>query len=226
MIPLLAAAGIGAAGSALSGWLSGRQTDEQKAMWKAQLDATKANAGRADQLGQWGQSQYNLAMPALTQAQSYWSSAAGFGGSGKLLQQLQPQATQINDTYTGALGNAMRSLGGAQRARAIAELNRQRAGQIGNLYPQARFDAVKQLGQFGQTGVDSAGRLMGGAIGGGDSAAGNYRSLYGQATDQANTNYARTSAAGADWAKTWLPALIKQYASGGGNSTKVVGTKF
>lgn len=112
---------------------------------------TQGAMGQAGQLGQMGQQNYAQGTRALGQGASYYSRLLS-GDRNTMAQTLQPEITGLTDLARGAERNLSRSgVRGASRDVAEAEIGRQKAGQIGNLFAAARPMAANALTQIGQT---------------------------------------------------------------------------
>jgi hypothetical protein len=139
------AAAIPFAATAIGGLFGNRKTDAEKQM--------EALAGQQSQLARTisdiAGKNFSMAQPALAKAMSYYQTLAT-GNRGAVNGLLAPQYGQVTDYYRGAeKGIESRSPAGPQRERAIAELYRQKAGQLGMMPMQARSDAVGKLGEMG-----------------------------------------------------------------------------
>lgn len=173
------------------------------------------------------QSTYGLSAPAYGKAISYYSTLLG-GNQAAMTQAVAPETAQLRDVYAGANSNLERlGVRGGEAMTAKAELNRQQAGQVGQLVTGARAGAAQQLGQLGQGGMYAA--LAGGqaAVGAGNSAGSIFSDILKQSTSQGNTEYNRSSQIGSSFMTTLLPALIKLFGGGGGgngNGTSNTGT--
>lgn len=149
-VPLISS-GIGLLGGVLGRRGGGGGGGNAMAQAQPAINAL-TNIGKT-QLNQ-GQQAFSFGMPNLQKAGNYWSnllsgSRAGIAGA------IAPEVSALTDTYRGAQRSLERSAPGPGRDVAAAELNRQRAGQIGGLALGVRPAAAEQLGSLGQFGVTS-----------------------------------------------------------------------
>ncbi|HXU05481.1 MAG TPA: hypothetical protein VN903_31195 [Polyangia bacterium] len=138
-VPLIAA-GIGAAGSAYSA--------HKAASAQAPLTAL------AQQQGARGQQLFNFGFPQLQKTAGYYGALLG-GNRQAVTQALAPTVEHIGETYKGAERNLTRMAPGAGRDEAAADLNRQKAAQIGGLPIAARSEAATALTGMGQSATGS-----------------------------------------------------------------------
>jgi hypothetical protein len=112
--------------------------------------------------------QHTLAGPALNKAMNHYMQLAG-GNRAVMQSAMAPEINSLMDTYKGAEMGTERLAPGPQRDRAIAELYRQKAGQMGMAGINARQNAFGQLGQMGQNlsqGANSMFGMAGNVLGG------------------------------------------------------------
>jgi hypothetical protein len=196
-IPIIAS-GI----SAFSAYKQGRAA--QQAAGQQQAAAGQLSNLSKSIMG-FGNKQFSLGAPALGQALKHYT-ALTMGNRGEINSALAPDRAQIAEGYTGAeQGMIARMAPGPTRDKAIADLYRQKAGQLGLLPFQARQNAVNQLGGIGSGLVEGAGRSMSSAANP-LSAAGNLYENAGQ--NQANAwgaygNIAVNAAQGAQGVYDW-----------------------
>jgi hypothetical protein len=93
--------------------------------------------------------QHTMAQPALQKAMQYYMTLAG-GNRGQIQGAIAPQLSALNASYKGAETRMGMMPAGPTRDRQMAELQRQKAGQIGMLPIEARNDAMQRLYGFGQ----------------------------------------------------------------------------
>lgn len=120
-------------------------------------------------LAQWlqgtGQDIYGVGMPAYSQAMNYVSTILGNSKAGAA-RAIGPQAGALGDVYAGAQRSlAAGPLRGGARDTAQANLAQQRAGDIGNLLPQAQQAALGVATSGGLAGIQTG-------LGAGQAAAG------------------------------------------------------
>lgn len=141
-IPLIVG-GVSAASSAWQAHKAGQVAGSQQ-----QLMGQQSNL--ANEIGSFARGQSSMAQPALNKAMQYYMTLAN-GNRGAIDSALAPERAQITDNYAGAeKGLNARLAAGPQRDRAIADLYKQRAGQLGLMPLQARAGAVENLGKMGQ----------------------------------------------------------------------------
>lgn len=158
-VPLI----ISGAVSAYSAYKQGKTADAQKQIMGQQ-------SGLANEIGSFARGQSTMAQPALSKAMQYYTTLAT-GNRGAIDAQLASERAQTVDTYAGAeKGLINHTAAGPSRDRAIADLYKQRAGQLGIMPFQARQNAVGQLGSMGQSlagnairGYEGAGSALTGA---------------------------------------------------------------
>ncbi len=160
-----------------------QMTPQQQATYGQAMQTGKDMSSMSKYLMQ----QSKMGAPAYGKAVDYYSTLLG-GDRAKMQQAVAPAAGQISDTYRGAQANLERmGIRGGGRDQAMAELNRQQAGQLGQLTVGMQPMAAQQLGQLGQQGMGFAAQGLQGL-----SSAGNlYSSLLGQQTRMADTQYDR-----------------------------------
>lgn len=138
------------------------RTPQEQAALSALLGTGAASAGQASQLNA-------MSLPQL-QAVSQRNMALLRGSKGAATEAIAPQAQQIAEIQQGARRGieATPGLRGAARAQALAEAERQSAGQISGLIPAAQQQAqnlAAQLGmggqQLAQSALGQAGSLFG-----------------------------------------------------------------
>lgn len=162
-LPLIAIAGwvqlamLGA--SALGSYLKNRR---DKKTLQSQQDVAKKQTGLSDTISAFANKQHTLAEPAISKAMQYYLRVAG-GGQGARNANA-PAMMGLTDTYKGAESGIMSRMGpGPNRDRAISELSRQKAGQMGMLPFMAQQGAVGQLSGMGTNIMGSANSMLGSA---------------------------------------------------------------
>lgn len=155
-----------AASTAISAGLAARQASQAK---KAAAPLMAAQT----QLAQQQAAIAKLAGPAFTETSDYYRQLL-HGNRAAMTTALAPEITSITELARGAERGLDRGPAGPQRDVAKAELGRQKVGQIGSLFPQARA--------AGAAGLTNLGSL---AMGGAGNAANIYQSLLsGQRADR------------------------------------------
>lgn len=120
------------------------------------LQGMNQSSGLADQVSRFSQQQHTMAAPAMQKAMQYYTNLAS-GSQSAIQSTLAPSMSQANQVYSGAeRGLNSKMMAGGQRDNAMAELYRQKAGQLGMMPFMARNDAMGQLSNMGQQGVQNA----------------------------------------------------------------------
>jgi hypothetical protein len=159
-MPAIALIGLG-----ISAYSAYKQGKAASAAASAQNAVAQQQSDLAKELMGQGQSEYNMGAPALSKAMQYYTTLAT-GGRGAISNALAPSMNALADTYGGAeKGMNERMAPGPTRDRAIAELYRQKAGQMGLMPFQARQGAIGQLGTMGQGLMTEGGKTMQSASG-------------------------------------------------------------
>jgi hypothetical protein len=116
-------------------------------------------------MGSLGEGQISNSKPALDAAMKHYLTLAQ-GGRGEINSLLAPDRAAVNETARGtARGIEAHMAPGGQRDQAIADMNRQRQGQLGLMPMQARTDAMGKLAALGGQGMDRGYNFMSGAAG-------------------------------------------------------------
>lgn len=131
-IPLAAAA----VGPLLSKFLGGASTQQSAAM--------RQTAQAAPQLMGAGQQTTAAGVQGATTAQNYYKSLLS-GGRAGLTAATAPESAAALDYYKGAEGKVTNTMRGGGRDMALAELDRQKVGQLAVLPAQARAGAAQGL---------------------------------------------------------------------------------
>lgn len=135
--------------------------------------------GAAGQLGRAGGGLLDQGQSAVGKGANYYSTLLN-GSRSQIAQALQPERQALSDTYRGAERGIERSgARGAAKDMAVAELQRQKAGQIGGLAAAVRPGAAQALTQIGQTATSQG-------LGATQGAASIYDQLLGRAGQQAD----------------------------------------
>jgi len=148
--PAVIAAGI-MGGTSLAGGLMNRGNKKQdQQMMLMQQQQAQRQSSLANTISGFANKQFTMGEPAMQKAMQYYSSLLS-GGRGGMQSAIAPEVGMINDNYRGAeRGMMARMAPGGVRDNAIADLYRQRTGQIGSLGHTARSGAVQNLGNIGQ----------------------------------------------------------------------------
>jgi len=160
-IPLIVMGATAAAG-AYSAHKQSQAASESAGMQKSLLDRQSALSNRMQSLGE---GQISSSKPALDAAMKHYLTLAQ-GGRGEINSLLAPDRAAVNETARGTQrGIEAHMAPGAQRDQAIADISRQRQGQLGLLPIQARTDAMGKLATLGGQGQDRGYNFMTGAAG-------------------------------------------------------------
>lgn len=150
-------------GSLLGKKMSG-PSKQQNAAMQAQNTAITGLQNAATPFLSRGGSMADQGMGYLNNAGQYYRNILGSRQASQAA--MGPENATVLDYYRGAEGKAKRTLTGGSRDYAVAELDRQKVGQLAGMVPLARRDAAQQLGGLGgealQGGASFAG--MGGNL--------------------------------------------------------------
>ena len=148
----------------------GKAADMQKQMMQQQT-------ALANEMKGIGQGQMTMAQPALNKAMQHYMTLAS-GNRAAIGSELAPETNAALESYRGAEKGLSRSTpAGPARDRAIADMYRQRAGQIGMMPFQARaqaFQGLEKMGNQGMSNALDAYRGAGTALTGASTTANNY----------------------------------------------------
>jgi hypothetical protein len=125
---------------------SGSTTQTQNQLTQQDIATSQQQQQESAQL-------FNLSYPGLQTAESYYQSLAS-GNPSQIFQSIAPAVGQINSASQGAVQQIQQNMprGGAEQL-AVANVEQQRAGQIGNLGTQAYTSAPAALAQIAAGGV-------------------------------------------------------------------------
>jgi hypothetical protein len=158
----LAKVGISLAGAGL-GKLFGRKSKEQKQAMETTAAAGPMLTGAAGPMLQQGSQLGRQGAGYLEGAGQYYRNILGDRTAAR--SSLAPENATALEYYRGAEGKAKRTLRGGSRDYALAELDRQKVGQLAGFLPMARANAAQQLGGLGGTAI-SGGTGLSGTAGG------------------------------------------------------------
>ncbi len=193
--------GVSAATSAYAAHKQAKQADSGVEMQKSLLDR---QSSLANQMSSFGQGQISSSKPALDKAMQYYTTLAQ-GNKGQINTALAPQLTGIAEAGRGAERGLTAHMGpGAQRDQALADLARQRQGQVGLLPGQARTDAMGKLADLGANAANRGQNALSGAAGALGGQTSGINSMFGmqQAGQEGWHQF------GADMFKTYGPYLM------------------
>lgn len=164
-------------GSAVGASLLGRRSAQgasrlspaEQAASRGQTEAAGTALGQSKSL-------FGMGMPQLQQAGRYFSTMAR-GNKAAMTQALAPDIENLQSVYGGTARTLARFLRGPEKDVQMAELERERAGQIGSLFRAARPAANTALANLG---MQTAGMATGGA--------GTAGSIFGQQAGQAQAS--------------------------------------
>mgnify|MGYP001617056874 CR=1 FL=1 len=141
-VPFALKAGTAIGGSLLGRKLSGPSKQQKTAMQGTQQGAQAISAAGAPlvktgtDLIREGRGYTGQGAESLAPAASYYRNVLGSRSAANAA--LAPERATALDYYGGAQRKAQRTLRGPQRDTAVAELDRQQAGQLASYLPQAR----------------------------------------------------------------------------------------
>lgn len=164
---------------------------------KAQEQMSQRQSALAQSLQTMGSGQLALSQPALQKAMEYYTKVAT-GNRGAINAAIAPERNQLLESYGGAeKGINARMAAGPDRDRAIAELYRQRAGQVGMMPFQAKQQGIHDMEQAGNAYRDAGLQLYGGA----SSALTGASNTYNQAANNRANEWAGYGSLGANASK-------------------------
>lgn len=135
-------------------------TKEQNKITEEQLGISEQANARANQI-------FQLSEPGFQQAENYYQKLAS-GDQQQIFSAIAPAVGQINTASQGAAKNIAQNMprGGVEQL-AQANLQQQRAGQVGNLATQAYTSSFPALASLSQGGIGLAANEVANAIGAG-----------------------------------------------------------
>lgn len=200
------------------GSLLGKKTSgpskQQNAAMTANTQAITGLQNAATPFLQRGGAMADQGMGYLNNAGQYYRQILGSRQAANAA--LAPETASVLDYYRGAEGKTQRTLRGGSRDYALAELDRQKVGQIAGMVPLARRDAAAQIGNLGGTAL-SAGAAYGGE-------GGNLLMGAGQLTGDMFRNATTLENQANQGGKAWGGAIfdiVKSLPMGGGKSKKL-----
>ena len=154
-VPFALKAGAMIGGSLLGKKLSG-PSNEQKAATAGTQQSAAQLAGMAPPLMKTGQEMTQAGGQTLGAAGDYYKNILSNRQSAR--ESLAPEMQGALEFYKGAEGKAKRTMRGGSRDYAVAELDRQKVGQMAGMLPAARAMAAQGAGNVGgqQVGAGSA----------------------------------------------------------------------
>lgn len=132
---------------------------QQNAAMTANTQAITGLQNAAGPFLQRGGQMADQGMGYLANAGQYYRNILGSRQSANAA--LAPETASVLDYYRGAEGKAKRTLTGGSRDYALAELDRQKVGQIAGMVPLARRDAAAQIGNLGGTAISGGSAFSG-----------------------------------------------------------------
>ena len=151
-------------GAALGGALFGKKS-QSNAMKRSPEEAMALQGaqGAAGNLTTQGNALIGQGVPLMGQAANYWSTLLG-GNRAQMAQATAAPRAALTDVYRGAEAGLDRSgVRGATRDVAMAELSRDRAGQIGRLTTGVQPGAAGALGEIGGQLIGQGAPMLSGA---------------------------------------------------------------
>jgi hypothetical protein len=202
--------------------LANRKSSEQKQYEAASLESAKQQTELSKSLANYSKDQYALTKPALSQAMGLYSRLAG-GDRATVQSAIAPEVANINEQYRGA-GKYLEQQGmrGGARDYALADLNRQRVGQLATLPMAGRWEGAGKLASLGQSGTAAGLSGMAGAAGANAGAAAAYGNLANQAFQQQQTRGQGVSQFASNLAGILVPWMLGQKGGGVLPSTSTV----
>lgn len=176
-IPAIASSVLGAFGANSASKAASSAGNAQKALAIQQGQIAGQQSGLAKTMTGLAGDSFAAGGPALNKAMDYYRTLAS-GSRGAIDSALAPARAGLTDTYSGAQRGIEATTGaGPQRDRAIAEMQRQKAGQMGIMPFNAQAGAVGAMADLGGSMLNRGASLYGGA---GNVLGGASNSLYGQ----------------------------------------------
>ncbi len=157
-VPFAIKAGSMLAGSLLGKKLSGPSKQQQAAMQQGQASST-ALTQAAGPLMQQGNALSQAGAADYEPAASYYRNILTDRSQAR--NALAPEIKNAQDFYSGASSKAARTMRGGARDYALAQLDRERVGNIAMMLPTARANAAQGLGALAGQQVDAGTRLTG-----------------------------------------------------------------
>lgn len=145
---------IGAGGGIIASLLGRKSVQGDIRQSPGERAATGAQTTAATGLANTGSQLTGQGMPQIQQAGRYFSTLAN-GNQAAQAQALAPDVENIQRVYGGTAKTLSRFLRGPERDTQMADLERERAGQIGSLFRNSRPQANANLAQFGGASVDA-----------------------------------------------------------------------
>lgn len=143
-------------GLGISAYSAYKQSQAQKQAADMQKQMFQAQSSLANTMQGIGNNQMSMAEPALSKAMGHYMQLAS-GNRGAIGSELAPDINGVTEASRGAQMGISRSMApGPNRDKAIADLYRQRAGQIGMMPFQARNAAFGNLQTMGTNYMNSA----------------------------------------------------------------------
>lgn len=153
----------------------GGATNTQNQITQEQLGIDQQQQNNSNQL-------FNMSLPGLQQSENYYSQLAS-GNPQQIFSAIAPAVGQINTASQGAAKNiAENSPRGGVEQMAQANLQQQRAGQVGNLATQAYTSSFPALASLSQGGLGLAANEVSNAISAGSSASSSNQAVMQQQT--------------------------------------------
>lgn len=155
-IPFALKAGAMIGGSLLGKKLSGPSKEQQAATTGTQASAQQLG-GMAPPLMQQGAGLTQQGAGTLGAAGNYYQNILSNRGAAK--ESMAPETSSALEYYRGAENKTKRTMRGGARDSALAELDRQKVGQIAGFLPQARANAAQGAAGVGGTQVGAGANL-------------------------------------------------------------------
>lgn len=182
-VPFAIKAGSMIGGALLGKKLSGPSPQQNTAMQGAQQ--------AAGQVGQYASPLVQSGLSTIGQGRGYLNQAGNYYGNilsnrRSAREALAPELKTTMDFYAGASNKAGRTLRGGARDYALAELDRQKVGNMAMMLPQARAQAAEGVGNLASSAIYGGSNLVGSGVGAAGQAANIYGNLFNNATTVRN----------------------------------------
>lgn len=165
----------------------GKPSGESQSLQNAQSNLANVMSATGQQSAQQGHTLFNLALPGLESATSYYGKLAS-GDPNALARANAPAIQQITQQSNQAKANIMRDMPrGGERNLALSEADLSKYGTIGNLATQSYTNAFPSLASLGGQNVGQGTSATSVGIQGMNAAANQYGNLQQLANEQKQT---------------------------------------
>lgn len=146
----------------ISAFSAYKQAKAQGKIANAQTSMMGKQSALSNEISGFARNQMNMSQPALSQAMKHYMTLAT-GNRNALQMETAPERNSMAESYRGAEQGINSKLTGPARDRAIAELYRGKAGNMGMLAINARNGAFGNLSKQGGQQADLSATLFGSA---------------------------------------------------------------